>query len=286
MNLTSEDIEHFDQQGFLIVEQILSLEQVAQVIESMARVYRGEFTLDRRPQHIRAAHKRVWPLGLPDSVQWFLNARVCDGDFWNVATSAEIGRVAATLLHSPSVSLVEDQLLNKPPQGGRPVKVHRDYSYWTFSKSSEMLTCWMSLVEASVEMGTLQVIPGSHKWEYVQTLQLNLMDGSEQGWLSAAEARCPAGTSIELVPVVVPPGGGVFFHSLTFHGSSRNTSNCVRRAISLHYASERCRFDVSRVADHLFPYTFAGLRDGGPLVNRWMPQVYPPRSSRTSTIEK
>ena len=45
--------------------------------------------------------------------------------------------------------------------------------------------------------------------------------------------------------------------------------------MSLHWAGEECRINLAATAVHDFPYFFARLSDGGPIVNNYMPVVYP-----------
>lgn len=123
-----ECIEQVARDGYTIIPGLMLQDQVERARAAMGRVYRGEHDDDRRPPRIR---KPVIALGSEDSVHWVLNARVLDRDLWNIATDPALGEAAATLLGTPSVSIVEDQLLAKPA-GGLPVKVHQDYSYWPF----------------------------------------------------------------------------------------------------------------------------------------------------------
>jgi hypothetical protein len=62
---------------------------------------------------------------------------------------------------------------------------------------------------------------------------------------------------------------------LTFHGSPENSSDSTRRACSLHFASDACRVDMAATARINHPYFFANLKNGGALVNRYMPRTYP-----------
>src|SRR5262249_36215256 len=91
----------------------------------------------------------------------------------------------------------------------------------------------------------------------------------------AAHALKPPQLPLDLVRVEVPRGGGVFFHGLTLHGSRRNLTDRPRRACSIHWAGDQCRIDRSKVTEHNYPYCFSGLTNGGPIVNKYMPQVFP-----------
>jgi phytanoyl-CoA hydroxylase len=274
MDIAQADIDRFHEDGMAVFDNLLSQQAVDRTLAAMERVYRGEYNEDRRPPQLR---KRLSPLGSAGSVQWILNARVLDRDLWEMACDAQLGERAARLLATSSVSIVEDQLLAKPPNG-LPVNVHQDYSYWPFSRSEQMVSCWIALVDVTLEMGPIQILKGSHRWG-ASTRPKVLIDGSEKDWLDGIKEVVPPGQKVELATVQVRAGGGVFFHSLCFHGSARNRSTEWRRAISLHWAGSACRVNMAKTANHDFPYFFARLRDGGPLVNNYMPVVYPPAPS-------
>jgi ectoine hydroxylase-related dioxygenase (phytanoyl-CoA dioxygenase family) len=259
----------FERDGYTLVKGLLSQAQVASTLAAMERIYAGRYTHDRRPPRLR---RPVVPMGSSDSVHWVLNSRILDADLWSVATCPEIGANAATLLRTSAVSIVEDQLLAKPP-GGRPVNVHQDYSYWSFSRSTQMITAWVALVDMTPEMGPLQLLRGSHRWA-ASARPRELIRGSENDWLEGIEAVRPVGAEIDMHTLEVAAGDAIFLHSLTFHGSSRNASDRWRRAMSLHWAAEECRVDLGATAEHDHPFFFARLEDGGPIVNDYMPITY------------
>jgi ectoine hydroxylase-related dioxygenase (phytanoyl-CoA dioxygenase family) len=136
-----------------------------------------------------------------------------------------------------------------------------------------MLTCWIALKEMTAEMGPVELARGSHRWGFAARPR-QLIHGSDDQYLSAAQAVMPEDAGFEFVSTVVPEGGGVFFHALTFHGSRGNTTNQVRRAMSLHWASEECRLDRTKLVDYDHPYLFTGLKTGDKLAARYIPQVY------------
>ncbi len=259
----------FERDGFAIFDQILTPDEVARARAAMGRVYRGEYNADRRPPRVR---KVASALGNEASVRWMLNARVLDADLWSISTDARLGEMAAGLLGTDAVSIVEDQLLDKPP-GGLPVNLHQDYAYWPFSSTTSLITAWVALVDMTVELGALQLVRGSHRWG-PGVRPDELIRGSEAEWSRALDASRPAGAPVELVEVTVPAGGGAFFHSLTFHGSGPNRSDACRHALSLHWAAAECRVNLAGTRGMDYPYFFARLQEGGPIENNYMPVVY------------
>jgi phytanoyl-CoA hydroxylase len=90
---------------------------------------------------------------------------------------------------------------------------------------SEILTVWFPLTDAYVENGCLCVWPGSHR--------KGLMDHCP----SPIGLRIPGKTlgGDKAVPVPLKRGGALFMHKLTVHASYSNTSDSVRWSFDLRY---------------------------------------------------
>jgi phytanoyl-CoA hydroxylase len=269
ISLNANDIDRFMDDGFIILERILSETQCNAALKAMDHVYSGIYDCDRRPSALKSP---LSPFGTPSSVRWLLNARTVDKTVRSIATDRTLGQSAATLLRTSGVSIIEDQLLDKP-DGAAPVNMHQDYSYWAFSTSPEMISCWIALCDVSVDMGPVELIPGSHRWGMALRPR-ELIQGSDADYLSAIKAVRDSGTDFHFTPVLVPKGGGVFFHGLTFHGSRANVSGRCRRAMSLHWASSDCRLNRTRLVNYDHVYLFSGLKHGDPLVNSYLERVY------------
>ena len=46
------------------------------------------------------------------------------------------------------------------------MNLHQDCSYWRFSTSVNMLTCWIALSDMTEDMGPVEVARGSHTWGF------------------------------------------------------------------------------------------------------------------------
>jgi ectoine hydroxylase-related dioxygenase (phytanoyl-CoA dioxygenase family) len=168
---------------------------------------------------------------------------------------------------------MEDQLIEKGP-GGPPVAMHQDAPYLTFLRSWDVVNLWIALTDVTAESAPLLCIRGSHRWQ-VSPQPRHFADGEDVDLMEVVAAACPEGEAAEVVPVVVPAGGGAFFGALTMHGSPRNRSQGTRYAYTLHYAAAECRADTSRWPPNYEPYLVAGIEDGGRIASPFMPVVYP-----------
>ncbi|HZP84389.1 MAG TPA: phytanoyl-CoA dioxygenase family protein [Chthonomonadaceae bacterium] len=273
MSLTPEQIAKFHEDGFLALDRILTEAQVEKARAAVHRLFRGEYTHDRRPPEYRTP-RRVYKEG-ETVARHTVNGRFLDADLWDISTDPRIAEMAAQLLDTPSLSLMEDQLVEKVP-GGAPIAMHQDAPYLTFLRSWDVMNLWISLVDLTIDMSPLLCIRGSHKWP-VSAKPKHFADGTDADLMEVVSDACPPGETAEVVPVLVPAGGGAFFGALTMHGSECNRSDKTRYAYTLHYAAETTTADIHRWPANYEPYVVEGIADGGRVTSKFMPIVYPPQ---------
>jgi phytanoyl-CoA hydroxylase len=133
------------------------------------------------------------------------------------------GELCADLV-GPDVNLYWDQAVYKKPEKPRRFPWHQDNGY-TFVVPQQYLTCWTPLVEATLDNGCPQVVPGLHRFG---TLQHNYVD--PLGWECFPEPPSPA------VQAPVSPGDVAVFSSLSPHLTGPNLTSDVRKAYILQYA--------------------------------------------------
>jgi ectoine hydroxylase-related dioxygenase (phytanoyl-CoA dioxygenase family) len=134
------------------------------------------------------------------------------------------------LVGVPQVALFTDKLNCKRPQEGSRFRWHQDSPYWThFTQDVDRLpNVLIALDDADESNGCFRVIRGSHKRRMLPGL-------SEEGTLGPLFTDPRYFDEADQVPVVVPAGSLVFFSPHTVHGSERNGSESLRRAMVLTY---------------------------------------------------
>src|SRR5437870_1951419 len=154
-------MRQFDEDGYVIVDRILTSEQADRARAALVRVFRGEYSGDRRPPEFRRPLS-TFPEDSP-APKHLVNGRLVDEYLWELSTDRRIAETAATLLRTSSLSLMEDQLIGKAPRSG-PIAFHQDAPYLTFLRSWDMINCWIALTDTTRETSPLLCIRGSHKW--------------------------------------------------------------------------------------------------------------------------
>jgi phytanoyl-CoA hydroxylase len=110
----------------------------------------------------------------------------------------------------------------------------------------------------------MSMVVGSHRWgdhnAYLETVK-------EFRGLPGEHDSHP----VKLQSCPVPAGHVHYHHGLTWHASHENRSCRPRRAIAIHYMSEKTRFDAS--GEHVMK-SYIQVADGEPLEGDRFPLVW------------
>jgi len=141
-----------------------------------------------------------------------------------MATHPKLLRVVELLLGAKPL-LVDDAALLKPPHSGQEKPWHQDMAYRGLDYDRRIIGVWIALDEADAENGCMHVIPRSHMYGAIPHY-------SVRDW-----QICDTNVNVESDAIVpLKPGGVLFFHGMTHHGTPNNFSAKRRRAVQFHYA--------------------------------------------------
>ncbi len=240
--LTSEQVEAFERDGFLIVEEGLVSESALELLrERYLRLFDGEYETGIRPDEVN------WVPGRDpeDRTRQLCNAWKSDSVVAAQVLSEKTARLAAQLMGYRGIRILQDNVLWKPP-GTKAIGFHQDSSYADYLVPSEMVTCWLALHDTEASAGPLEFVRGSNHWP--KTPPERTQFHAPDDWLAGPRAAAPEGEQVETVPVVVKAGGGSFHHGLTWHGSAPNESKTVSRmALVSHLLPVEVRFHETNV---------------------------------------
>ncbi len=235
-------IESYQRDGFLVVEQFLESDEVDRVREHFARVFAHEWETGLQPDEVNYVPD-VTP---PDRTRQLCNVWKADRVLATTTLSARAGEFAARLAGLPGVRLAQDNAIWKPPSG-KALLCHQDAAYLDHLEPPNMTTCWMALDDTAADTGTIYYVRGSHLWPHAP------IGGSfhaPDDWLAHVREAMPSGVDLELVPIEVPAGGAAFHDGWTFHGSPANErADAERRSIISHMIAADTRWNP----DHPHP---------------------------------
>ena len=238
--LTRRQLDSYREAGYLLLPGLLAAEQVRRfsqrfvdLIDGAAPVP-GEMVVMRDVMVVKNVVQPPTPL---HGINKILNFQT-DAVLWGYACLDAIAAPARQLLGETlgaDLHVISSNVFNKPPGVDARHPLHQDLRYFRLRPATGIVGVWTALSPCTRESGCLAVVPGSHRsdlrehgapdWEHVN-----------YGFYGVAGA--PLG---ERVHVEMQPGDTLFFHPLLIHGSGSNRSADFRRAISVHYASARCK---------------------------------------------
>ena len=176
--------------------------------------------------------------GRPSASRFIVNVWKCDQVMADLVLNPALAKAAAELGGWSGARVANDTLWWKPPASD-PLALHQDASQWLpFLVPPDMVTCWIALDDCVPGHGTLQLVPGSHKWPMVQNgTEMDPDSVSVPSYQRFAEqAAALAAATMKIDSIEGPAGLCVFHNGLVFHGSEANeSSDDTRRAIAVHF---------------------------------------------------
>ena len=117
--------------------------------------------------------------------------------------------------------------LTDDPNGYENVPWHQDAAVtWEEADESEIVTCWLPLVDATPENGCMRVIPGINRVGYLEH------EASDMGTTIRPDVF-PA--HVEPMTAACGKGASVFMSRFTPHQGLMNRTDCVRWSLDLRY---------------------------------------------------
>ena len=240
--ITEEQIESFNNDGFVVVDRIISDENVTLLRERLDVLFSGEYETGIGPDEVNWKKERD-PI---HNTRQICNGWKSDRYVASVVLGQDIGKACAVLGGWPGTRISQDNILWKPP-GGKPLGFHQDSAYEQWTAIPEWASCWIALDDTSAEGGTVEYVRGSHRWG--QSGMIEEFHAPSNPVKELAEAASNAGIKKpERVPVVVKAGGGAFHQGWTWHGSDINHTQRPRRSVVAHCMSSENQFHDDRVS--------------------------------------
>jgi phytanoyl-CoA hydroxylase len=220
--VTDADVQHFVDEGFLVVPRLVGEEQVEAARDEAKKFAAGEYPAKGIPSdgNILAVHFPHW-VSAP-ALELVHHRGIVD----------VVSRVAgAHLAHwNGAVKCMQSMLFLKPP--GLPGQAWHQDERFIPTRDRSLIGAWIALDDATIENGCLWVLPGSHR---DGVLHRHRPHGNPDEYDPTDESFGFDDTAA--VSVEVKTGDVVFFNGYLLHKSTKNRSTGTRRALVNHYMS-------------------------------------------------
>lgn len=239
MTSLAEQKTFFEEEGYLVVEGVLSADELAGCHEEIERLHRLSAELEAAGDPASARFQREpyadgvnRPDGLP-VLRKIEDTRDISAFFRNLSVHPNLLRVLGGLL-GPDLLLFRSTLMLKPAFHGSAHAPHQDSAYWPIEPPA-LVTVSVALNDATAENGCFNVIPRSHRWGLKDWgLIAQAQDAETVYEDDLKEAR--------QVDVPLKAGSALFFHSLMVHGSGPNRSPHPRNTALYAYFPPHVRY--------------------------------------------
>jgi len=258
MKLDQQQLDDFERDGFLIIQNVLNESDRAPIFSEYAALID---TVAQNRGHVNEAWKvmtfeeRFTQLiaNDPDAYEFLDITLPLSHDLsassgfhagpavFNLLTHASILDIAESIVGPEVISNPVQHTRIKPPEralnmAGRgnsnmaQTGWHQDAAVvLADAESSPILTVWVAMTDATPQMGCMRAIPGSHRW---QALAKHC-----PGSTGAGEIYIPTPLVADhaTVDLAVSAGGVVLLHKKTWHGAGPNLTDSMRWSFDLRY---------------------------------------------------
>ena len=224
--VTDADIDYFHQHGYLVIEDAFTSDEVRDAIAGMVYLMDGknpDFRAIQFEPKLAKLKDEMESDKRRDAIRKVFNFVNHEPRLKMMAAHAGLLSVLERIMHD-TPTLFQDMALVKPPRFGSEKPWHQDCAYFNYQQGTTVVGVWIALDEATAENGCMHIIPGSH-------IEGPMIHFKRRDW-QICDTHVPIARDT-MVPL--KPGGCLFWHGLTHHGSPVNHSTKRRRALQLHY---------------------------------------------------
>jgi len=233
--LRPEQVERFEREGYLVLEQFLREEELLPLEVIYDRFRSGAVAgMGRDLCDMSGPYSR--PFEDYNMVNCVL-PRVYEPSLAGNIYELRSASVARQLIGLDATLDYDQHLSKKPGREGAVFAWHQDLGYWpTGTPDTRTTTCSLALDDATLENGCLHVVPGSHR-EAALRPHVPVLRSEAGGREETHALSVKLGAADTLVPLPVRRGDVTVHNELIVHGSRGNASESWRRTYIVAHRS-------------------------------------------------
>ena len=231
-DIDDRQIARFHEQGYLAIRRAFTPQQIESAGQAMWDLIDGK-SQDFKGVMAEAAKRghfsELTGEAKRDSVRKIWKFVDHDTRLNDLAHDPNVLSVLSRMMDDTPV-LFQDMGLIKPPHIGREKPWHQDCAYFNYPVGTTVVGVWIAIDAATEENGCLHIIPGSHREGPIPHFR-------RRDWqICDTDVAVPRNVTVPL-----DPGGCLFWHGMTHHGSPTNQSAHRRRALNTTTAPKTLR---------------------------------------------
>ncbi len=239
-SLTAEQIQSYDEEGYIVLDTLLTEAELAPVKEAMSA------KVDWIAGQLLAAglvsdklegspfESRLVELFANLSQEHFLEY----GRSWRDRHPGYYRLMSNPKILNAVESLTGAEIFSNPVYNSRPkvpgvaagaVPWHQDKSYWPDANSNPVITVWIPVVDSTHENGCLHVWPRTHR---SRLLSYHLESHTGTGYTEIDDEHL---REAKAVAFPMKAGSAILFNDRCIHMSTPNLARTVRWSVDLRY---------------------------------------------------
>lgn len=227
-------IDQYHQQGFLVVEHVLTSEEIAAlqhdfdqwVEESRSQSAPWGNTQDGRSRFdIESDHSADHP-----SLRRVSSPNDISAAYRHAALQSRMAQIAGQLIGGCGARYHHSKINSKLPHTATKVEWHQDFLFTPHS-NDDIVTALLMVSEVTPENGPLNVVPGSHRGPLYSHWQDGRFTGAVEPAVVKEQCQQPSAC-------FGPSGSVCFMHTRLLHASSPNETEWPRTLFIAVYAAE------------------------------------------------
>ncbi|MDC7864514.1 restriction endonuclease subunit S [Pantoea ananatis] len=227
-------VDQYHQQGFLVVEHVLTSEEIAAlqhdfdqwVEESRSQSAPWGNTQDGRSRFdIESDHSADHP-----SLRRVSSPNDISAAYRHAALQSRMAQIAGQLIGGCGARYHHSKINSKLPHTATKVEWHQDFLFTPHS-NDDIVTALLMVSEVTPENGPLNVVPGSHRGPLYSHWQDGRFTGAIEPAVVKEQCQQPSAC-------FGPSGSVCFMHTRLLHASSPNETEWPRTLFIAVYAAE------------------------------------------------
>jgi ectoine hydroxylase-related dioxygenase (phytanoyl-CoA dioxygenase family) len=257
--VTEAQKKQFDEQGYIIVENVLTPEDCQTMRDAFERIHAAENDKGGHEVHVEPGARRLSNI--------FNKTDAFDKCLW-------IPEVLAISAHALGEIKVHGANIRDPNKGYGHQELHVDVPK-KFADDWWVVNSMIMFDDMTLDNGPTRIVPGSHWWAPINVPYVNIGDWEPEPLSPEDQARVPKDLLAPYpgeVHVTAPAGSAIICNSSMWHAGTVKKGDAHRRMLHLTYTRRDLPQQLTQL-DYLTPELYNRMSP----VKRYLLEIEPPK---------